>query len=625
MCRGDNRGPSRTVILVTNAVQLVLPHADHLVVLDGGRVVVEGPANAETVAVAVGHLPPDVLGKPEEEPEEELLADSIEKKARKKSATKEDAQRSPPREARAAESMATGSVDLRVYLAYLSAAGGWALAAAFTVSIVLERLMTVASDFWVREWTKDPSGNAVYYLAVFGGVSVAFSVFFLLRFAVVYAGAYRAARVMHDGLVRRILGAPLRFFETNPSGRILNRVARDIAAIDQDMMLHIQRYTFAIVEAVTIFAVVSSITPIFLVVLIPFYFLYAAICKRYLDSARALKRLDSVTRSPIYSLFSEMLSGIVTIRATRSSHRFAREAAEKVEINHRAYLYLWTMNRWLQMRLTMLTTGITFVAAAAAVFGVTGGVGANSGGWSGFGFRVRLDQGLVAISLMWVMQSTRALTAIVRQGVKMEMEMNSVERVVEYSSLEQEKSTVEPSASVPKDWPAAGAIEVRNLTLRYSPADSPVLNRLSFTLPAGKKLGVVGRTGAGKSTLALALFRMLERDPDPTSAILVDGIDVAAVDLAELRSRLTMLPQDPVVFAGTVRENLDPGGLGVGDYEMWEVLKDLGFGETLGEGSGSALDMVVAEGGANFSVGQRQLLCLARAVLKKSKVLVLDE
>ncbi|KAJ3118850.1 hypothetical protein HDU96_007592 [Phlyctochytrium bullatum] len=629
LMRRDNRsGPARTVILVTNAVQLVLPHADHLLVLDGGRVVVEGPANAETVAVAVGHLPPDVLGRPEEEQEEEVVQPgSVDAVAKTTPAAKEgtDVTASPP--GRTAETMATGSVDVRVYLAYLSAAGGWVLVVAFTVSIILERLMMVASDFWIREWTKDRSGNAGYYLGVFGGVSAAFSLFFLLRFGVLYAGSYRASKIMHDGLVRRIVGAPLKFFESNPSGRILNRIARDIASIDQNVMVHIRRNTFAIVEAVSIFAVVSSITPVFLLVLLPFFFLYAAICKRYLDSARALKRLESVTRSPIYSLFSEMLTGIITIRASKASHRFAREARQKVETNHRASLYLWTMNRWLQMRVTLMTAVITFAAAAAAVFGVSSGRGEGaSGGWSARMVGVGLDQGLVAISLMWVMQSTKALTRIVRQGVRMEMEMNSVERVMEYSSLDQEQSTVlKPSASLPKDWPSAGAIEVRNLTLRYSPTDPSVLHRLSFTLPAGHKLGVVGRTGAGKSSLALALFRMLERDADPTSAILVDGIDVAAVELAELRSRLTMLPQDPVVFAGTVRENLDPGGLGVGDYEMWEVLKDLGFGETLGEGSGSALDMVVAEGGANFSVGQRQLLCLARAVLKKSKVLVLDE
>ncbi|KAJ3113003.1 hypothetical protein HK098_007865, partial [Nowakowskiella sp. JEL0407] len=324
----------------------------------------------------------------------------------------------------------------------------------------------------------------------------------------------------------------------------------------------------------------------------------------------------SVSRSPVYALFSETLQGVVTIRAYGQENRFETENNSKTDTNHRSFFYLWVANRWLCLRTDLISATVVFVSGAGLV---ASGI---SPGWAG-------------LCLSYTLEFTEFLLWLVRSHAEMEMGMNAVERIIEYSSVEQEPAAIiEPRP--PQEWPTSGAIVVDGLTVKYAPDLGPVLTDLSFKVGGGQKVGIVGRTGAGKSTLSLAFFRIL---PFASGTIKIDGLDIQNIGLHDLRSRLTIIPQDPVLFSGTLRQALDP--LEEHDDEaIWGALQRVQFLESMQQhqdtqkseefsdvesSSALTLEYNVAENGTNFSQGQRQLLCLARALLRKSKVVILDE
>ncbi|KAI8607183.1 P-loop containing nucleoside triphosphate hydrolase protein [Chytriomyces sp. MP71] len=341
-----------------------------------------------------------------------------------------------------------------------------------------------------------------------------------------------------------------------------------------------------------------------------------------------MKRLDSISRSPIYSMFSETLSGASTIRAYAAEPRFIAENLRRTDRNHAAYVYMYGANRWFSSRIALIAGIVILVAALGAVR-----------------MRDSLGAGMAGLTLTWVMSFADYLNWIVRVHSNLEMSMNAVERVDEYSEIPQEAAAVVESNPPPSNWPSKGALTVCNLEMRYASDLPPVLQNVSFALNGGEKLGIVGRTGAGKSSLSLALFRIVEASK---GAIHIDGLDISKMGLHDLRSRMTIIPQDPVLFEGTVRNNLDPFGQ-YDDTAIWSSLHDVKFMDSLQshkfvaplqlshrssdltlnanevEWSGFGLDSPVAEGGTNFSQGQRQLLCLTRALLKSSTVTVLDE
>jgi ABC-type multidrug transport system fused ATPase/permease subunit len=353
-------------------------------------------------------------------------------------------------------------------------------------------------------------------------------------------------------------------------------------------------------------AVISVSTPAFIAVIIPLGAVYMWIQRYYLRTSRELKRLDSVTKSPIFAHFQESLGGVTTIRAYRHQTRFAKENEWRVDANLRAYFPSINANRWLAVRLEFIGSVIILTAATFAVVSVANGNGPSSG-W-------------VGLAMSYALNITTSLNWIVRQTVEVETNIVSVERVLEYAALPSEAPDVVPNHRPPIAWPAHGAVKFENYSTRYRQGLDLVLKGVSLDIKPREKIGVVGRTGAGKSSLTLALFRIIEA---AEGDIVIDDVKTGEIGLLDLRRRLAIIPQDASLFEGTVRENLDPGGVHA-DAELWSVLEHARLKDHVASMDGG-LEAKVHEGGSNLSQGQRQLISLARALLTPTSILVLDE
>ncbi|KAJ3100111.1 hypothetical protein HDU97_002493 [Phlyctochytrium planicorne] len=615
----------RTVLLVTHATHLVLPVADFVVVMEGGRVVADGgvvdvvgvPAAVEVLGLrneddtaaeeGVDFMSVQGLLKAVEAFRDGTAAPLIEAERLKieENIDFSNGKRAEEHRLVKAEAVEVGSVKLGVYVDYFRAAGGWWLVMAILVVMVAGRFTNIASSYWIREWTnrlnetvvgedeiwsaegKDSKKDALYFVNVYLLLSLTWVFLYAMVVVVRSIGSYAASKHYHARLIHHILHAPMRFFDTTPIGRILNRTTGDIGSIDQNIMVQITSFVGSVIELGFILGVIGLITPLFFVGMIPAVAAYYLIGKRYLKVSIELRRLESITRSPIYALFSETLNGVSTIRAYSAEGRLIKENLGLIDCSNRAFYYIWGISRWLNVRLS------TISAVLLLVCGVSIALAGD-----------RIDAGLVGIALTWAIRVSEFLKTAVRNFSAMEMSIQTVERVREYTEIEQEASAVIEGNRVPKD-------------------------DISFDVAGGEKLGVVGRTGAGKSSLSLSLFRIVE----PSGGrIVIDGIDISTIGLEDLRKSLTIIPQDPVLFRGSVRSNLDPFGE-VEDERILEVLENVRFFDTLQKADGGdgfwdvrvMLDEAVAEGGKNFSLGQRQLICLARAMLRGSRVMVLDE
>lgn len=329
---------------------------------------------------------------------------------------------------------------------------------------------------------------------------------------------------------------------------------------------------------------------------------FAGIQKFYRGASVQLKRLEAVSRSPVYAHFTESLSGMATVRAYQAQSRMVVSNSMKVNINQKIYILSMTANRWLSIRLEFLGALLILLAAINCVI-----------------LRNSLSASSAGIAMAYALQLTTQLNMLVRFTTDMESSFNSVERVQEYTNIELEAER-HTETNLDPSWPAKGKIDVENLVVSYRLGLPPILKGITFTIQPLQKIGVCGRTGAGKSSLFQALFRMMEAT---SGNILFDGVDIATVGVEDLRNAISIIPQDPVLFSGTLRFNLDPFDQYT-DSQLWEALEKSSLKEYLIR-KGEKLTMKVSEGGENFSVGQRQLLCLARALIRKTKILVLDE
>jgi ABC-type multidrug transport system fused ATPase/permease subunit len=393
------------------------------------------------------------------------------------------------------------------------------------------------------------------------------------------------------------------FFDTTPIGRIVNRFARDVDVVDAWIPNAMRNMINQGLQLITTMIMIAFITPYFLIVLIPVSILFYFIQRFYVPTARQVKRLESITRSPIYSHFAETLSGVSTIRAYGANDRF------KLECDKRADLYLSCWNcsigadRWLAIRLEFVGNIIVMFSALSAVMA-----------------RETIDPGLIGLSLSYAMNVTMTLTWLVRSTSEVETNIVSIERILEYTGNEMEAEWTQDKMRMSEAWPQTGNIEFKNYGARYRPGMDLVIRDINISILPQEKIGVVGRTGAGKSTITLSLFRIIEA---AAGEIIIDGINISVIGLHDLRKKLTIIPQDPVLFSGTLRFNLDPFSE-KSDDQLWTCLEHAhlkDFVRSLDQG----LDSKVSEGGDNMSVGQRQLVCLARALLRKTKILILDE
>ncbi|KAG0344609.1 hypothetical protein BG004_004331 [Podila humilis] len=538
------------------------------------------------------------------------------------------------------ESMVIGSVSWKTYMIYAKAAS---LRYSLLVVIVfmLGQAVQIGTNVWLKYWSS-PEGSGKYsvgtFLGIYGVLIFAFMITNVLSgyFTMVMA-AIRASTRLHDRLLSNMLQLPMSFFDTTPLGRIVNRFSSDLFGIDELTpwcFINVLLCGFSVVGTII---VIGTTTPVFLAVVPPLIILYLLIQAYYIRSSRALKRIDSISKSPIYQHFSETLAGVSTIRAMNANERFISDNAKKADLAASAFFAWVSSNRWLQIRLEFLG-GV--VILAAALFAVLS--------------RESLGTESVGLALSYAMSVTIDITWLVRSYCDLQNQLVAVERVDEYA-LKNPEAPAETDIKMPENWPQEGRIEFRNYSTRYRQGLDLVVKDISFEVQPAEKVGIVGRTGAGKSSLTLALFRIIEAanshwakashngtdsDADASKkdeiadlekvdveedggSIWIDGIDISTVGLRYLRQHLAIIPQDPTLFVGTVRENLDPFDE-LQDADLWEALERAHLKEHISSLAGG-LSFKVSQNGDNFSVGQRSLICLARALLRKTKILVLDE
>ncbi|EDO17723.1 hypothetical protein Kpol_1033p28 [Vanderwaltozyma polyspora DSM 70294] len=512
-----------------------------------------------------------------------------------------------------------GKVKWSIYKEYAKACNPRSVVM-FLSFIVLSMFLSVMGNFWLKHWSevntkygKNP--NSTHYLLIYFGFGVTSAFATLCQTVVLWVFCtIHGSKYLHSSMVSSILRAPMTFFETTPIGRILNRFSNDVYKIDEVLGRSFSQFFVNAVKVSFTILVICWNTWQFILLVIPMGVLYLYYQQYYLRTSRELRRLDSITKSPIYAHFQESLGGLATIRGYEQQKRFIHINQARVDNNMSAYYPSINSNRWLAYRLEFLGSLIIFGAASLSILKLRDGT---------------LTAGMIGLSLSYALQVTQSLNWIVRMTVEVETNIVSVERIKEYAELKSEAPLIIEEKRPSENWPERGAIKFENYSTRYRPDLDLVLKNISLDIKPQEKVGIVGRTGAGKSSLTLALFRIIEA---AEGSIIVDGLNISEIGLYDLRHKLSIIPQDSQVFEGTIRENIDPTNIYT-DEQIWNALElshlkqhILRMNEESVNGSeNNALYTRVTEGGNNLSVGQRQLMCLARALLVPSKILILDE
>ncbi|XP_055295955.1 multidrug resistance-associated protein 1 isoform X2 [Sitodiplosis mosellana] len=505
------------------------------------------------------------------------------------------------------EKAEVGSVKWDVYKHYLKSIGVSLTILTIILNIVYQGF-AIGSNMWLAKWSNDKAAandtdKRNLYLGGYAGFGLGQVLLSFVTALIISLGFIYSARKMQDILLTNVLRWPMELFDTTPVGRVLNRFSKDVDTVDNVLPQVIRSWIMMFFAVLSTLVVISVSTYQFMAVILPIGIVYYFVQRFYVASSRQLKRLESVSRSPIYSHFGESIQGAPTIRAYNVQERFIADSDNRVDFNQKCYAPSVFANRWLAVRLEMVGNLIILFAALFAVLS-----------------RNSIDPGMVGLSVSYALQITQTLNWLVRMTSEVETNIVAVERIKEYAETKQEAAWENPNAVVPKNWPEYGKVQFKNFDVRYREGLDLVLRNVSFTIRETEKVGIVGRTGAGKSSLTLALFRIIE---SAGGAIVIDGEDISKLGLHTLRSRLTIIPQDPVLFSGSLRLNLDPFGQ-KSDEAVWRAL-ELAHLKSFVKGLTAGLNHEVTEGGENLSVGQRQLVCLARALLRKTKVLILDE
>ncbi|KAI3439159.1 uncharacterized protein J3R85_005115 [Psidium guajava] len=612
----------KTRVLVTNQLHF-LPQVDRIILVHEGMVKEEGTFEELSKSGVLFQKLMENAGKMEVQTEEEEGEKTNVEEKTSKPVTNRIVNESPKDQSLGKkgkggksvlikqEERETGIVSWKVLMRYKGALGGlWVVAVLFICYFSTE-VLRISSSTWLSFWTDQSTSEnyrpgfyiLVYALLSFGQVTVTLTNAYWLIIS-----SLRAAKRLHDSMLQSILRAPMLFFHTNPMGRIINRFAKDLGDIDRNVAQFVNMFMGQVWQLLSTFVLIGIVSTISLWAIMPLLILFYAAYLYYQSTSREVKRLDSITRSPVYAQFGEALNGLSTIRAYKAYDRLATINAKAMDNNIRFTLVNVSSNRWLTIRLETLGGIMIWLTATFAVMQT--GKAENRAAFAS----------TMGLLLSYTLNITSLLSGVLRQASRAENSLNSVERVGAYIELPSEAPAIVDSSRPPPGWPSLGSIKFEDVVLRYRPELPPVLHGLSFSVAPREKLGIVGRTGAGKSSMINALFRIVELEK---GSILIDGCNTSKIGLEDLRKVLSIIPQSPVLFSGSVRFNLDPFNEH-SDADLWEALERAHLKDVIRRNS-YGLDAEVSEGGENFSVGQRQLLCLARALLRRSKILVLDE
>lgn len=459
----------------------------------------------------------------------------------------------------AKEFVEQGKVKWSVYLEYAKENNIYAVGL-YLIMLLASQVATIGGSFWLKTWSEEnqkshSNDHVGKYIGIYFAFGMGASALTVIQTLILWIFcSIEASRKLHERMANAIFRSPMSFFDTTPTGRILNRFSSDIYRVDEVLARTFNMLFVNLARSGFTLVVISVSTPAFIALILPLSFAYYFIQRYYLRTSRELKRLDSVSRSPIYAHFQETLGGISTIRAFRQEQRFELENEWRVDSNLKAFYPSLSANRWLAVRLEFIGGVVILAAAGLAIISVT-----NHSG---------LTPGFVGLAMSYALQITTSLNWIVRQTVEVETNIVSVERVLEYAALPSEAPEIVTNKRPPVAWPAKGELDFVNYSTRYRDGLDLVLKNINLDIKSHEKIGVVGRTGAGKSSLTLSLFRLIE---PATGHIDIDNLDTSQIGLLDLRRRLAIIPQDAALFEGTVRDNLDPGHVH-DDTELWSVL-----------------------------------------------------
>ncbi|KAL9971579.1 hypothetical protein ACROYT_G017757 [Oculina patagonica] len=581
----------KTRLMVTHNLE-ALKDAKHIVVMKEGSILVKG----DFLSVFNSGLNFDVINKIAGKSEAATL--QMEKASNQEGILDEK----PGSLEMDEEDRVIGSISWKLYWRYLKAELHVIGVGAMVVFFLVVQGSLVLPDWWLLRLTSrsHDQKNQSEDLYIYGGLVGGAFILSIIRAAMFLNVLLNSSIHLHNSMLSAVLKAPVLFFDTNPVGRVLNRFSRDIGIMDEllpDTFLDaVQLVLFCIGSVV----LPSILNPWIILPAIPLMIIFILIGRYYTKTSRELRRLEGINRSPVLSHFSDTLNGLVTIRAYKKEDSFIKELYRYQDRHNQTWFSMLSTVRWLAIRLEMIC--VVFIA-----FVVFLAIASHSG------------SGITALSVVYALQVVLDTSQNgVRQCSEVENYMTAVERVVTYTQIEQEPGH-ENQTQPPDDWPQHSQVKVKNLGLVYYQGGPEILKDVSFTVDSNERIGIVGRTGAGKSSLVSALFRV----PQPTGHVIIDGVDISDINIQSSRRAMSVITQNPVLFTGSLRMNLDPFEE-YEDKELWDVLEEASL-KTMVERLPQQLSEGIKECGANFSVGERQLLCLARALLKKDKIIVMDE
>ncbi|XP_014552272.1 hypothetical protein COCVIDRAFT_30305 [Bipolaris victoriae FI3] len=593
-------------ILATHQLH-VLSRCDRIIWVDQGRVKAVDTfdnlmaQNADFIQVMSTTAKEEEKEEGEEEAEDGEVAAEVKSVKKQKKSKKQAALMQQ-------EERATKSVSWQVWIEYIKAGGGIWVGPLIFLLLVLSQGANIVTSLWLSYWTSDKFGYSqgayIGAYAAFGFSQALFMFFF--SFAVSIFGT-RAGKVMLHRAITRVLRAPMSFFDTTPLGRITNRFSKDIDVMDNTITDSIRMYFLTLAMIISVFILIISYYYYYAIALGPLFLLFMFSAAFYRSSAREVKRHEAVLRSTVFSRFGEAVMGTPTIRAYGLQAQFSKSVRDAVDDMNSAYYLTFANQRWLSVRLDVVGIALVFTTGILVVTS-----------------RFSVDPSIAGLVLSYILTIVQMIQFTVRQLAEVENNMNSTERIHHYGSQLEEEAPLH-MGQVRPTWPEHGEIVFDKVEMRYRDGLPLVLKGLSMHVRAGERIGVVGRTGAGKSSIMSALFRLQELSG---GSIVVDGVDIAKIGLHDLRSKLAIIPQDPTLFKGTIRSNLDPFHEH-SDLELWSALRQADLVSTeqaMDDHSGRIhLDSVVEEEGLNFSLGQRQLMALARALVRNSQIIVCDE
>lgn len=635
----------KTVLLVTHAIQH-LPLCDRIVLMDDGRI--EEMGTYEELMQKGGSFYTTMynfgmLKDEDEEDADELAAETEDAKAPPKKYTLAELSKPGAGKTMESEERNTGSVDSVVWMSYLKAGSGTLIVPIVLAAGACMQASTNLSSYWVVWWQKwhyEHRKSIGMEAGIYATLGITQLIFNFIMDVALGLLTFLASRKLHDRAMKRVVFSPMSWFDTTPIGRIINRFGKDIDVLDNQLSNLVRQCASTVLSILGAAIMVIVFTYYFAIVVVAVFVFAYFFATFYRSSAREFKRVDALLRSTLYSHFAESLTGLTTIRAYRESDRFLHDNYKYMDLQNRAYFLTIVNQRWLGLRLDFLGS------LCVLITGILCSVRVGS-----------IDPGKTGVSLSQVVTVAQTLGFLTRQLTELENEMNSAERLVYYANnLDQEPPQQIPENKPEPAWPAHGSVELDNVWLRYRENLPNVLKGVTFSVHGGQKVGIVGRTGAGKSSILTVLLRLSEATQ---GRVLIDGVDVSKIGLEDLRRNIAILPQDPLLFSGTLRSNLDPferfddarlydamhrsyltsaanasqpptGAVTPVVGEDGQPLPSATQGEATVPAQPKALtrltlDSIIDEEGANLSVGQRSLVSLARALVKDCKIILLDE